>query len=166
MVARAGSGDTRTWRAPGRINVIGDHTDYQEGLCLPMAIDRECRVAVGPPATADAVTAGSAQMPGTVTVAAGGTTDPASVTPDWGRFVAGAVAACVDRGVAVPACSLTISSTVPAGSGLSSSSALSVALVVAFADLAGASLDASSWPASRSTPRCGPRESPAGCSTR
>jgi galactokinase len=35
---------TTAWRAPGRVNLIGDHTDYAEGLVLPMAIDRECVV--------------------------------------------------------------------------------------------------------------------------
>lgn len=141
MVARPESAGTRTWRAPGRITVIGDHTDYQDGLCLPMAVDRECRVTVGPPARADTVTASSAQMPGVVTIAADGTTDPRSVTPEWGRFVAGAVAACRAHGAVVAPCHLTVRSSVPAGSGLSSSSALSVALVLAFTDLAGATLD-------------------------
>ncbi|MBM3659729.1 MAG: galactokinase [Actinobacteria bacterium] len=141
MVAQPEPSGTRTWRAPGRINVIGDHTDYQDGLCLPMAIDRECRVVVAPPTHPETVTATSAQMPGAVAVPTAGTTEPASVLPAWGRFVAGAVSACIDRGVAVPACGLTVTSTVPAGSGLSSSSALSVALVVAFTDLAGVTLD-------------------------
>src|SRR5262245_55557443 len=38
----------RTARAPGRVNLIGDHTDYQDGLCMPMAIDRDVRVAFRP----------------------------------------------------------------------------------------------------------------------
>lgn len=141
MVTRPEPDDTRTWRAPGRINVIGDHTDYQDGLCLPMAIDRECRVTVGPPTAPGAVTATSTLLPGTVVVAIDGRTDPASVQPAWGRFVAGAVAACAAAGVTVPACTMAVASTVPAGSGLSSSSALSVATVVALVGLAGAQRD-------------------------
>ena len=39
--------EARWFRAPGRVNLIGDHTDYNEGLVLPMAIDRECVLAVG-----------------------------------------------------------------------------------------------------------------------
>jgi len=142
----------RRWRAPGRINVIGDHTDYQDGFCLPMAIDRECRVTVRPatgaptgtavartdPAT---ITATSVQEPGTVVVAADGSTDPATVEPAWGRFVAGAVAACTARGAAIPGGTWTITSSVPAGSGLSSSAALSVALVLAGVGLGGLHLD-------------------------
>ena len=141
MVTRAEPDDTRTWRAPGRINVIGDHTDYQDGLCLPMAIDRECRVTVAPPATPGTVTATSVQLPGTVVVPTDAHGDPAAVEPAWGRFVAGAMAACAAAGVDVPACTMTVSSSVPAGSGLSSSSALSVAVVVALVDLAGAQID-------------------------
>ncbi len=130
----------RTWRAPGRVNLIGDHTDYQDGYCLPMAIDRECRVTVAAP-SGPGVRARSAQIPGIVDVAADGTTEPAGVEPPWGRFVAGAVAACTAAGIRVAPSDLTVTSTVPAGSGLSSSAALAVALVVALTDLADAPLD-------------------------
>ena len=147
MVARSDAPGTRgpgprSWRAPGRVTVIGDHTDYQDGLCLPMAVDRECRVTVqlGPPA-ATSVRARSAQFPGDVVVAADGTTDPATVDPAWGRFVAGAVAACTAQGARVPGVDLVVTSSVPAGSGLSSSSALSVALVLALGELGGIRLD-------------------------
>lgn len=144
MVARSdpeGPGDPRrparrTWRAPGRVTVIGDHTDYQDGLCLPMAVDRECRVT----ATAgsdDRIRARSLEVAGEVEVATDGATDPRAVEPRWGRFVAGAVAAVTATGARVPAVDLTVTSSVPLGAGLSSSSALSVALVVALADLGG-----------------------------
>ncbi|MFM8304328.1 MAG: galactokinase family protein, partial [Actinomycetota bacterium] len=136
MTSGPGSRLPRTWRAPGRVNLIGDHTDYQDGWCLPMAVDRECRVTVDRP-SGTTVRARSAQVPGTVAVAADGTTDPETVDPPWGRFVAGAVAACTTAAIPVAPCDLTVTSTVPLGSGLSSSSALSVALVRAFADLAG-----------------------------
>ena len=140
MLARSEPGPARTWRAPGRVNLIGDHTDYQDGLCLPMAIDRECRVTVTP-IGGDSVRARSAELPGTVAVTVDGRADPTAVEPHWGRFVAGAVAAFGARGARLQPCDLEITSTVPAGSGLSSSSALTVALVVAFADRAGLDLD-------------------------
>jgi galactokinase len=141
MVTRPGALGTRTWRAPGRINVIGDHTDYQDGWCLPMALDRDCRVTARPGPDRGRVRATSAQMAGEVVVAADGSVDPMAVEPRWGRFVAGAVAACVDRGAVLPPTELAITSSVPAGAGLSSSSALSVALVVALAGLGGLRLD-------------------------
>jgi galactokinase len=132
MVARPDGPGTHVWRAPGRVTLIGDHTDYQDGLSLAMAIDRECRI-VATPSRGAAVVARSAQLDGEVSVAVDGTTDPAAVAPAWGRFVAGAVAACAAAGGAVPAVDLAVSSTVPLDSGLSSSSALSVALVLALA---------------------------------
>jgi galactokinase len=74
-------------------------------------------------------------------VAADGTDDPRAVEPGWGRFVAGVVRVLVARGAPIEGAQLEISSSVPVGSGLSSSSALSVALTLALADLAGLSLD-------------------------
>lgn len=122
-------------RAPGRINLIGEHTDYNDGFCLPLAIDREC-VVRWEPRTDGLVTASSEQLPGEVALAADGSTDPAGVDPPWGRFVAGALRVLAElraaRGV-----DLRVASTVPPGSGLSSSSALSVALTFALADAGG-----------------------------
>jgi galactokinase len=126
----------RTFVAPGRVNLMGDHTDYNDGFVLPLAIDRACTVtAVSRPG--DRVTAVSVDVPGAVEVAVDGGDDPFDVVPTWGRFVAGSVRALVERGVRVTAAELAISSTVPVGSGLSSSSALSVALTQALAHLAG-----------------------------
>jgi galactokinase len=124
-------------RAPGRVNLIGDHTDYAEGFVLPMAIDRACTVSVTP-GTSDGVRARSTELSGAVRVDA--STDARSVVPRWGGFVAGALQAVAARGAEVPALDLAVSSTVPTGSGLSSSSALTVALTIAFADAAGVTL--------------------------
>ncbi len=115
-------------RAPGRVNLIGEHTDYSDGYCLPMAIDRECRIRSEPNGTA-VVTARSAQLDGGVRIAVGtGRAEPDSAP--WGKFVAGAVRVLLDAGHPLVGCDLEIDSTVPAGSGLSSSSALSVALML------------------------------------
>jgi len=131
---------TRAWRAPGRVNLIGDHTDYAEGFCLPMAIDRECVVATTP-GTHHTVRARSHELEGQVVCRADGGDDPRSIEPRWGGFVVGAIQALAERRAAVPAVDLTVSSSVPVGSGLSSSSALSVGLVFALADAAGLDLD-------------------------
>jgi galactokinase len=114
-------------RAPGRVNLIGEHTDYSDGWCLPVAIDRECRIHVEP--RGGRVTARSAELAGAVDLPLDGTEPPD--LPRWGRFVAGALRVLRTRGHAVPGADLAIHSTVPAGAGLSSSTALSVALVLA-----------------------------------
>lgn len=126
--------------APGRVNLIGDHTDYNEGFVLPIAIDRECVVGCRP-TTTGRLTMRSQQFDGLVDISSSGRTRVATVEPSWGRFVAGVVAALADRGGSLQGAELVISSTVPAGSGLSSSSALAVALTLAVSGAAGFVLD-------------------------
>jgi galactokinase len=123
-------------RAPGRVNLIGDHTDYNDGFCLPLAIDREC-VVRGEARGDGRVRLRSEQLPRVVNVSADGGDDPATVEPAWGRFVAGVVRALGEQGAAPAGFDGTITSTVPPGSGLSSSTALSVALTLALATAAG-----------------------------
>ena len=116
-------------RAPGRVNLIGEHTDYSDGWCLPLAIDRECRIR-HTPTTERVVRARSAELPGTVEVPLDGPAPPAGAPlgPLRGRrdrrWSAGS-------GHEVAGADLAVHSTVPAGAGLSSSTALSVALVLA-----------------------------------
>lgn len=130
--------DARLWRAPGRVNLIGDHTDYQEGLCLPIAIDREVGIAFRPRDDARVVVR-SLDLAGTVEVAADGTDEPGGVEPAWGRLVAGVVRVLASRGRPPVGIEAAVASTVPIGSGLSSSAAFEVAL-------AGALADAAAWP--------------------
>jgi galactokinase len=124
--------------APGRVNLMGDHTDYNDGFVLPLAIDRACTVHVTTATNRDEVRVSSAQLDGRVTVAVDGSTEAATVAPPWGGFVAGVVQALIARGIAVQPADLTVDTTVPVGSGLSSSSALAVALTLA---LGGDALD-------------------------
>jgi galactokinase len=128
------SDPVRRYAVPGRVNLMGDHTDYNDGFVLPMAIDRACVVEVRETTTEGVVRAESEQMAGDVTVAADGSDDPRAVEPPWGRFVAGAVRVLADTGSHARGAHLHVSSSVPLGSGLSSSSALSVALVLALGD--------------------------------
>jgi galactokinase len=130
--------EARLWCAPGRVNLIGDHTDYQGGLCLPIAIDREVDVAYRPRDDARVIVR-SLDFEGTVEVDAGGGRDPGTVEPRWGRLVAGVVRVLAARGRTAVGIDAAVASTVPIGSGLSSSAAFEVAL-------AGALADAARWP--------------------
>jgi galactokinase len=130
----------RVFRAPGRVNLMGDHTDYNEGFVLPMAIDRE--VVVAARRTEDGrVRVRSKEHQGVVDVAADGSDDPHEVRPEWGRLIAGVVAAAAARGRSPVGVEARISSSVPEGSGLSSSAAVEVAVALALADAAGLALD-------------------------
>lgn len=110
--------------APGRVVLIGDHTDYMGGLVLPMAIDL-CTEVIAERG-GDRITLTSEQFPDAVMLELP-VTRPAATRPDWGRYVAGVVAEFA------PAAGLvgTIRSTVPPGSGLASSAALELAVALA-----------------------------------
>jgi len=110
--------------APGRVNLIGDHTDHAGGLALPMAIDlgttiRFVRGGERIELTSD-VEPVRAVVPLTVT-------DPATMAPDWARYVAGVVAELR------PSVGLrgAVTTNLPVGGGLSSSAALEVAVALA-----------------------------------
>jgi galactokinase len=116
-------------RAPGRVNLIGDHTDYQDGLCLPMAIDRE--VAIRAERRADGlVVARSDAIEGVVEVPATGLARPWTVEPRWGRPLAAALRSLSQPDRPPVGFDAEISSTIPVGSGLSSSAAFAVAVVI------------------------------------
>lgn len=125
--------------APGRVNLIGDHTDYQGGWCLPMAIDRAVSV-VFSPREDFRVRAVSDALPGAVDLPGDGSIEPGTVEPAWGRTVAAALAEAAATGHAPVGADLHIGSTVPVGSGLSSSAAFGVAVTVALSEIAGAPL--------------------------
>jgi galactokinase len=127
--------DLRWFRAPGRVNLMGDHTDYNEGLVLPVAIDRDCLIA-SRPRSDGRVRVRSLEAEGSVDVAADGSEDPAAVEPAWGRYVAGVVRALAELGRPPVGVDAVLSSTVPVGSGLASSGALEVALALALCDAA------------------------------
>ena len=136
-----GATGLRWFRAPGRVNLLGDHTDYHDGFVLPMAVDRDCVVAARPREDGR-VTVRSVELAGGVDVAADGSDDPAAVEPAWGRYVAGVVRALGSAGRAPAGLDVVLSSTVPVGSGLSSSAALEVAIALGLTDAAGLALPA------------------------
>ncbi|MDQ4490276.1 galactokinase [Sinomonas sp. ASV486] len=127
------------WQAPGRVNLIGEHTDYNEGFALPFAIDLAARVAVRvrPDRTVRLV---STHGGGVVELGLDALTRESAV--GWSVYPAGVVWALQGRGIAVPGFDLALDSSVPAGSGLSSSHAIECAVATALTELAGAGLGA------------------------
>jgi galactokinase len=112
--------------APGRVNLIGDHTDYTGGFCLPIAIDRMIEVTVTPDERSRVVQLFSETF-GTVAEVPLDVGDVTSFQPAWGRYVA----AIVKRIKPTRGYVGTVRSTIPPGSGLSSSAALEVAIALA-----------------------------------
>jgi galactokinase len=110
--------------APGRVNVIGEHTDYNDGFVLPMAIERYAVMA------ADASSApGKISIYDTHFKESAIVDISASVTkgqPKWSNYIRGVLAGFQNRGVKIPALDIAFMSTVPLGGGLSSSAALEV----------------------------------------
>ncbi|MBO3740499.1 galactokinase [Actinoplanes flavus] len=120
------------WAAPGRVNLIGEHTDYNDGFVLPFALPQRTVAAVGP-APDGRWSVCSTLAPDPVTF---GVTEPGEVT-GWGAYVAGVVWALRDAGFEVPPVRIALASDVPLGSGLSSSAALESAVLTALIDLGG-----------------------------
>jgi galactokinase len=119
------------WRAPGRVNLIGEHTDYNAGFALPFAIEQSCTARVSRLDEA-AVVVTSAQRDGEVRLT------PEQLVPGvggWAGYAAGAAWVLRDMGIDVPGLRIELDSTVPTGGGLSSSAALVCAVAAALDDL-------------------------------
>ncbi|MCA1620553.1 MAG: galactokinase [Acidobacteria bacterium] len=128
----------RLFRAPGRVNLIGEHTDYNGGFVLPMAIDRETVVAAAPRADR------------TVRVRSLNRGEELAFDLDrpgeprrglWLDYVEGVARALESRGVRLGGADLLLLSDVPAGAGLSSSAALEVSAGLALASVSGRRVD-------------------------
>jgi galactokinase len=129
------------WAAPGRVNLIGEHTDYNDGYVLPFALPHRTYVAAGPgpewtvwSAEPDEIVSWTAPLA------------PGSVN-GWAAYVAGVVWALQQAGYEVPPARLAITSDVPLGAGLSSSAALECAVLTALVELAGLALAVPDRPA-------------------
>jgi galactokinase len=127
-----------SWFAPGRINLIGEHTDYNDGFVLPFALEVGCTATVSDAAQDWSVR--SAQEPEPVVVRRSGLAGAGDV-PEWTRYVLGTLWLLTDRGVDVPPMEITVDSDVPTGAGLSSSAALVCSVVRAVDDHLGLGLD-------------------------
>lgn len=117
------------FRAPARANLIGEHTDYNQGFVLPVALDVSTYVAGH--AGGSKVTLTSLEESGHVVVDIAAGTGP---TDGWGRYVTAVVRALIDAGIPLRGFTGAIASEVPTGAGLSSSAALEVAVASAIAD--------------------------------
>jgi galactokinase len=123
------------WRAPGRVNLIGEHTDYNDGLVLPFALAQGVTVAAAR-RDDDVFELCSRQAPSRVSVSS---PVPGSVT-GWAAYAAGVAWSLRSAGLAVGGASLLIDADLPQGAGLSSSAALECAVAVALCDLYGVSV--------------------------
>jgi galactokinase len=123
-------------RAPGRVNLIGEHTDYNEGLVLPCALDRDARVVAA--RRDDARFRVLACDLGEVAEFVAG---DSARGHGWSEYLRGVVFALRERGHRIVGLDAVVASTVPRGSGLSSSAALEVAFVTALDLAAGLGLD-------------------------
>ena len=110
--------------APGRVNLIGDHTDTTGGLVLPLAVDLVTTVTGRTGGTEVVLTSDTEAEPARVPL---DVADPAAATPGWARYVAGVVAE-LRPPVGFTG---TVTTTLPVGAGLSSSAALEVAVALA-----------------------------------
>ncbi|HOX59295.1 MAG TPA: galactokinase [Candidatus Paceibacterota bacterium] len=124
--------------APGRVNLIGEHTDYNDGFVLPMAIERHIVIAAhrnpGREVTLHSVTTGE-------TAAFNMRPEVTPGSPGWSNYVRGVIAGFQRRGTKLPAFDAVIESTLPFGGGLASSAALEVATATLLESIAGPPLD-------------------------
>lgn len=127
------SPDASTVFAPGRVNLIGGHTDYSGGLVLPVAVDLGVTLRWRP--DTDAIRLRSADFPETIELDPDGVarSEPAG----WTRYAAAVAGLLRERGRPAAGLDATVSSTLPVGAGLSSSAALDVAVGLALCRAAG-----------------------------
>ncbi|OUZ08556.1 galactokinase [Aeromicrobium sp. PE09-221] len=126
--------EVREWTVPGRVNLIGEHLDYNGGAVLPIAIDRGLLIKV------------RMRDDGVVNIWSGGrkASFGVDIAPgeigDWARYAAAAVWASRQAEIPVPGADIVIESTLPPGAGLSSSAALTCGLAAALDDFADTAL--------------------------
>ena len=115
-------------RSPGRVNLIGDHTDYTGGLVLPMAIDRALLVA-GRITDGPAIEVHSAHFDQRMRIGLDEVTS--SPAEPWSRYVVGVIALLKERGIRLRGAQLLVGGDLPPGAGLASSAALEVGIATA-----------------------------------
>ena len=138
---RFGGEPDGVWLAPGRANVMGEHTDYNDGYVLPFALGQgvtaaaACRSGPGSPGSRQLALCSRQEPAAAVQVALDGLA-PGQVT-GWAAYPAGVAWALEAAGLPVPGACIAIDSDLPTGAGLSSSAALECAIALALTELAG-----------------------------
>jgi galactokinase len=124
--------------APGRVNLIGEHTDYNDGLCLPFAIERGITVSAHAVHRDERIEAHALDLSERDDFRRGNEGEPSDALEGWSRFVRGAASELRRAGVQLRPCRLEFSGDLPSEAGLSSSAALSISLCLALCAVAGA----------------------------
>jgi galactokinase len=125
--------------APGRVNVIGEHTDYNDGFVLPMAIERYAIMAADAAAAPGKISIYDAHFKENATIDVG--VPVTKGQPKWSNYIRGVLAGFQKRGVTIPALDVAFMSTVPLGGGLSSSAALEVCTATLMEAATGKTID-------------------------
>lgn len=140
FIKHFGAEPTGVWSAPGRVNLIGEHTDYNEGFVLPFAIDRRTYAAL------------SSRTDGIARVASGFTDEVVEIPVEqiskdsvsgWSGYPLGVAWALIQAGAEPSGFDLYVESDVPVGAGLSSSAAIECSVAMGLNDLWDANLDRS-----------------------
>jgi galactokinase len=128
---RAGRQPAGFWAAPGRVNLIGEHTDYNDGYVMPFALAQRVLIAAAP--RDDSSWSITSLNNDSTKIFLAGDLEPGMA--GWHAYVAGVVWALQEAGHRVGGADLVLTSDVPEGAGLSSSAALECAVLTALADL-------------------------------
>jgi galactokinase len=129
--ARTGQLPAGVWAAPGRVNLIGEHTDYNDGYVMPFALAQRVMIAAAP--RDDGTWSVTSLNNDSTKIFSAADLNPGMA--GWQAYVAGVVWALQDAGHRVVGADLVLTSDVPEGAGLSSSAALECAVLTALADL-------------------------------
>jgi galactokinase len=118
------------YRAPGRVNLIGEHTDYNLGFVFPIALEMACYVAIAPSSSGE-LRLYSVDLDQEVTLPVA-SIPQAAAQNNWSDYVVGVAQELSKAGIPIAGADVCITSQVPLGSGLSSSAALEISSAVAF----------------------------------